>query len=309
MSARNSRFARRAGLLLVVALVAVLSAVAAAAAPLKMPLREGQVWRIFAADGSEASRIVVARMVPGGRATWCTEDPATLKHGPVATVAVAEVRVAILDELVAKGVKADYGFFLNSTRSRFAPSGALSLTSMAEAFAQTLPAAPDEPRRGPGKALARLKAAKDLPARLEKWIASGIGAKDGKPPLKDKVAAWATVLTSGAPAGGAAAAAGGAADAAKSGPAGGTGKMGAGGPGGMSGKMGAGGEAVGGGAGKMGPGGPAGGAGKMGPGGADKGGAAGGEGGKKGLPLMPIGAGVLALIVVVALVLVLKKKR
>jgi hypothetical protein len=331
MRTRNGRCSSRAGLLLLLALVALVSAAAASAAPLRMPLREGQVWRIFAADGSEASRILVARMVPGGMATWCTEDPATLKHGPVATVPVADVRVAILDELVAKGAKADYGFFLSSGRSRFAPAGTLSLPSMATDFAQTLPAAPDEPRRGPERTAARLKAAKDLPARLEAWIAAGVGVRNGKPALKDKVAAWATALAAGSPAAAAAPAAGAGAE------AGGAGKMG---PGGTPGAMGPGGEANPGGAGKMGPGGPAGGAGKMGaggmpgmggpggagkmpgmPGGAGKMGpgggapsggtkaAAEGEGEKKSLPLIPIGGGVLLLVVIVALVLVFKRKR
>lgn len=326
----NGRSVRRSGLLSLLALVALLTAACATAAPLKMPLREGQVWRIFAADGTEASRIVVARLLADGTASWCTEDPTTFKLGEVKTVPVAEVRVAILDELFAKGVKADYGFFLNSMRYQFAPSGSLSLSSMGEALAETLPAAPDEPKRGPERAAARLKAAKDLPARLEAWVADGVGVVDGKPALKEKAATWAGALSAGAPSGGGApaAAAGGeggapgAGGAGKMGPGGGApgmpgpagDKMGASGPGAKGGPAGPGGPGVKGG--PAGPGGPGGKGGPGGPGGpaADAKGAPGApaEGDaapKKGLPIVPIGGGVLAVVVVVAVVLMMKKKR
>lgn len=314
MCVRNGHWVRPAGLLLLLGLIAVLAASAACSAPLKMPLREGQVWRIYAADGTEASRIVVARLLSDGTASWCTEDPTTFKLGEVKTVPVAELRVAILDELFSKGVKADYGFFLNSMRYQFAPAGSLSLQSMAEALAETLPPAPDEPKRGPKRVEARLKAAKNLAARLEAWVADGVGVVDGKPALKEKVEGWAGALSAGAPSGGGApaAAAGGGGGASSAGAAG---KMGPGagmpGPGGD--KMGAGGPGAKGG--PAGPGGPmdkGGPAAKGGPGGDAKASAApaDGEGApKKGLPLLPIGGGVVAVVVVVAVVLMLKKKR
>lgn len=123
-------------------------------------LRPGEVWRVYDAQGTEVARITVDDVVEGvDVAQYHTTDLASGQDSEKLSGTMAQARAAIGAE-IARGEKANRGYFLDSDHINFAVAGRV----MAEDLAPVEPGPEPSPAAAPAPSPAEAPPTPGAPA-------------------------------------------------------------------------------------------------------------------------------------------------
>lgn len=151
----------------------VIPAGVASAQEKEIVLRPGEVWRVYDAQGAEVGRLTVDDVVEGVDVVqYHTTDLASGQDSEKASATLAQVRAAIAAE-IAKGEKANRGYFMDRDHINFAAAGTLLAADLAPAEAE-------------GEAPAPAPAPSPAPSPAEGPPAPGVPAAPAGPPGADE---------------------------------------------------------------------------------------------------------------------------